>query len=164
MSISLALAITAAAPFADLDAIDRQVAQFTGAGIGQDGGAASAVDRRLRLNPCISPLALSWRTQQQNTVVVQCSDAGGWRLYVPVNRRAAMPAQAPASVINRGDSVTIAVMGDGCSVSQPGEALESGAVGSWIRVRLASGSNRFSKEDTMRARIIRPGLVGIPLP
>ena len=65
MSISLALVIAAAAPFADLDAVDRQVAQFTGAEIGQPGGAMSGVDRRLRLNACASSLGLSWRTQQR---------------------------------------------------------------------------------------------------
>lgn len=163
MSISLALAMTAAAPFADLDALDRQVARFTGAGIGQEGGATSAVDRRLRLNPCASQLALSWRTQRQSTVVVQCPDIGGWRLYVPVNRAAPAPAKAELPAINRGDAVSIAVTGDGFSVSQPGEALEAGTVGSWIRVRAVNGSRRFNK-DTLRAKIIRPGLVGIPLP
>jgi flagella basal body P-ring formation protein FlgA len=161
MSFSLALAIAAAAPFADLDAVDRQVAQFTGAGIGQEGGATAAVDRRLRLNPCVSPLALSWRTQQRSTVMVQCPDAGGWRLFVPVKRAAPEPAALPA--INRGDAVTIAVTGDGFSVSQPGEALESGAVGAWIRVRTATNTRSYTK-DSLRAKVVRPGLVGIPLP
>ncbi|MCB2072919.1 MAG: flagella basal body P-ring formation protein FlgA [Novosphingobium sp.] len=160
MSFSLALAIAAAAPFADLDAVDREVARFTGSGIGQPGGAIAAVDRRLRLNPCVSPLALTWRTQQQQTVVVQCPDAAGWRLYVPVKRVA---PQAALPAVNRGDAVTIAVSGDGFSVSQPGEALESGTVGSWIRVRAVNNTRRFSN-DSLRARIVRPGLVGIPLP
>lgn len=160
MSLSLALVIAAASPFADLDAVDREVAQFTGSQIGQPGGAIAAVDRRLRLNPCVSPLSLSWRTQQQQSVVVQCPDAGGWRLYVPVKREA---PQAALPAINRGDSVTVAVSGDGFSVSQPGEALESGAVGSWIRVRVLDGSRRFNS-DSLQARVVRPGLVGIPLP
>ena len=161
MSFSLALAIAAAAPFADLDAVDRQVAQFSGAGIGQEGGARSAVDRRLRLNPCVSPLALSWRTPQRSTVVVQCPDAGGWRLYVPVKRAAPEPAALPA--VNRGDVVTIAVTGEGFTVSRPGEALESGAVGTWIRVRAVNNTRRYTK-DLLQAKVIRPGLVGIPLP
>ena len=161
MSLSLALVIAAATPFADLDAVDREVAQFTGSEIGQPGGAIAAVDRRLRLNPCVSPLSLSWRTQQQQSVVVQCPDAGGWRLYVPVKREAPQAAALPA--VNRGDAVTIAVSGDGFSVSQPGEALESGAVGSWIRVRVVDGTRRFNS-DSMQARVVRPGLVGIPLP
>ena len=161
MSISLALVIAAAAPFADLDAIDRQVAQFTGAEIGQPGGAMSGVDRRLRLNACASSLGLSWRTQQRNSVVVQCGDSGGWRLYVPV--QGAAPAAAALPAVRRGDAVTIAVSGDGFSVSRPGEALEAGPVGAWIRVRAVTDERRYSN-DSVRAQIIRPGLVGIPLP
>lgn len=161
MSFSLALIFAAATPFADLDAVDRQVAEFTGAAIGQTGGAIGPLDRRLRLNPCYSPLALSWRTQQRSSVVVQCPDAGGWRLFVPV--KAAAPQQPALPAVNRGDAVTIAVSGAGFSVSQPGEALDAGPVGAWIRVRAVNGTRRFSN-DTLRAQIIRPGLVGIPLP
>lgn len=161
MSLSLALAIAAAAPFADLDAVDRKVAEFTGAGIGETGGAQAPVDRRLRLQSCASPLTLSWRTQQHQSVVVQCPDAGGWRLYVPVKQAA--PAKAAVPVVNPGDSVTIAVSGNGFTVSQPGEAMDAGAVGSWIRVRVVNDAKRYNR-DFMRAKVIRPGLVGIPLP
>jgi len=161
MSFSLALVIAAASPYADLDAIDRQVAQFTGAVIGQPGGAGAPVDRRLRLQPCKSPLALGWHGSRRDTVVVQCPDAGAWKLFVPVAAGAQNLAAAPA--INRGDAVTIAVNGDGFSVSQPGEAMEEGAVGSWIKVRSVSVSRRYGTADTMRAQIVRPGLVAIPL-
>jgi len=43
-------------------------------------------------------------------------------------------------------------------VTQPGEALEGGAVGAWIRVKSAS-----SAADPLRARIVRPGLVRLDL-
>lgn len=161
MSISIALVMAVASPFADLDAIDVQVAQFTGRGIGEEGGAMQPVDRRLKLRPCASPLALSWNAQRRETVVVRCHDAGGWRLYVPVKAEAAAAAALPA--VNRGDAVTIAVTGEGFSVSQPGEAMEGGPVGSWIKVRVLNGSNRNASQ-AMSARIIRPGLVGVPLP
>lgn len=59
----------------------------------------------------------------------------------------------------RGDAVTISVMAEGFAVSQPGEALESGPVGGWIKVR-CGGANG----PVMRARVIRPGLVGMDLP
>jgi len=149
MSALLLLAATAAG-FADLDAIDRQVAAFSG-------GEAAAVDRRLRLQPCGSGLALSWRTSAQDSVVVQCGDAGGWRLFVPA--RSAGPTSPPA--VTRGDAVAIAISGDGFTVSQPGEALEAGAVGAWIRVRPVSAG---TPREVMRARIERPGLVTVPLP
>lgn len=170
MSISLAasaaivFAAAGAAGFADLDALDRQVAQFTGAGIGQPGGAGAPVDRRLRLRPCAAPLSLGWHGPRRETVIVQCPDAGSWRLFVPViasAQAAAAVAELPA--INRGDAVTIAVNGDGFTVSQPGEAMEAGAVGAWIKVRRITVNARPAATDAMRARVVRPGLVAIPL-
>jgi flagella basal body P-ring formation protein FlgA len=161
MSFSLALVIAAAAPFADLDSIDRQVAQFTGASIGEPGGAGTPVDRRLRLRPCGSPLVLAWHGPRRETVVVQCPDAGSWRLFVPVMAGAQSLAALPA--INRGDAVTIAVSGDGFTVSQPGEAMESGAVGTWIKVRTVSASSKYGATDAMRAVVVRPGLVNVPM-
>ncbi|MFA7586013.1 MAG: flagella basal body P-ring formation protein FlgA [Novosphingobium sp.] len=154
---ALVALILAASPFADLVAIDREVAVFTGASTGASGGAALPVDRRLRLRPCLSPLSLGWRTPRQESVVVECPDLGGWRLFVPV--RQADAGQTSAVAVNRGDAVTIAVTGDGFTVSQPGEALETGPVGGWVRVRAVNG-----KGQPMRARIVRPGMVALPLP
>jgi hypothetical protein len=82
MTISLILA--AAAGFADLNALDAAVARFAGAPIGAEGGAVTPLDRRLRLTPCRSPAALSWRGERRETIVVECPDNGGWRLFVPV--------------------------------------------------------------------------------
>lgn len=148
----------AVSPFADLIAIDREVADFTGKAIGQTGGAMMPVDRRLRLNACMSPLALSWRTNRRDAVLVQCPDPGSWRIFVPVRAGENAPA-----AIARGEAVKIAVVGEGFSVSQPGEALDAGAVGDWIRVRtLRSGSN-YSQNDAVRARITRPGEVEVEL-
>jgi flagella basal body P-ring formation protein FlgA len=159
--MSAILAILAAASlggYADLDNIDREVAGFTGAEIGQSGGASTPVDRRLRLAPCSSPLSLAWRTQNHESVVVQCGDPGSWRLFVPVKRETAGLGGEPA--IDRGDGISIAINGDGFSVAQPGEAMEAGAVGSWIRVRPI---NAKPGAEPMRAQVVRPGLVALPL-
>lgn len=164
-ALILIAAAAASGAFADLDAVDRQVAAFTGAGIGEAGGARTPVDRRLRLQPCRSGLALSWRTTLQDSVVVQCADAGGWRLFVPVQRpvpATAAAAAREADAVNRGDAVAIAISGAGFTVSQPGEAMEAGPVGAWIRVRPAGAGT--ARGDAMRARIERPGLVTLPLP
>lgn len=139
-------------PFADLAAIDRAVADFAGV-------TAPPVDRRLRLNPCAAPLALSWYGPRQDRVRVTCAGAAGWTIYV------ALPGQTAAAplslVVQRGDAVTITAGGDGFAVSQPGEALESGAEGAWIKVRpVSAGANA----SPLRARVLRPGLVGIALP
>jgi flagella basal body P-ring formation protein FlgA len=165
MSFALGLVLAGAAGFADLDAIDSQVAAFTGAPIGAPGGAAMPVDRRLRLQSCAAPLAVSWSGMRRESVLVQCPEAGGWRIFVPVANAAPGAMAAPA--VNRGDAVTIAVTGDGFSVSQPGEALEGGALGAWIRVRPVStpaASAAGARGDTLRAQIVRPGMVAIPLP
>lgn len=160
LALIAAAAAAAAGAFADLDAIDRQVTAFTGAPAGAVGGAITPVDRRLRLQRCNAGLALSWRTQLHDSVVVQCGDANGWRIFVAV-KQAPRAAQAQ-NAINRGDAISIAVTGDGFTVSQPGEALDAGAVGDWIRVRPATADR--NRSEPMRARIVRPGLVALPMP
>lgn len=169
MSFALGLVLTATAGFADLEAIDRQVAAFTGAAAGMPGGATMPVDRRLRLLRCGLPLAVSWNGLRRDSVQVQCPDRGGWRIFVPLAAAAApvapaTPAAAP-NVVGRGDAVTIAIQGDGFSVSQPGEALEAGPIGGWIRVHpVRAGAAASPRGDTLRAQIVRPGMVAIPLP
>ena len=138
--------------YSDLPTIDRAVAAFAGASIGQPGGAAQPVDRRMHLARCAAPLALSWYGSRRDTVLVQCPDPASWRIFVPLVAGAAPGNEKPA--VLRGESVTIAVAGEGFSVSQSGEALEPGAVGAWIRVRTAN-----TNSQPLRARIIRPGLV-----
>lgn len=157
--IMAALAVTplpaAAAAATDLAMIDNAVAAFTGQPIGVPGGASQPVDRRLRLGQCSAPLALAWYGAAQTSVLVNCPDAGGWRVFVPVVQAR---RDAPAVVaVAKGEGVTVTVAGNGFSVSQPGEAMDAGAVGAWIRVRTNA------KADPMRARIVRPGLVELPM-
>lgn len=163
-ALSAALLVTLAAGpvsgqavHADLAAIDRAVVQFTGAAPGTPGGAALPVDRRLRLVPCRVPLVLGWYGTRRDTVEVRCPVPGGWTLYVPLAGSSGPAAAAP--VIARGDMVTITVRGDGFAVSQPGEALEPGSEGGWIKVR-GLGANA----PVLRALVLRPGVVGIDLP
>ena len=105
-------------------------------------------------------MSIGWHAQRRETVLVQCPDAGGWRVFVPVMAAQGVAAAAPA--VLRGEAVTISVAGDGFTVSQPGEAMEAGAVGSWIRVRLAQAG--IARGEPMRAQIVRPGLVSVPMP
>ncbi len=143
--------------YVDLAAVDRAVDQFTGVPQGAPGGAALPIDRRLKLAPCRTALALGWYGARRDTVEVACPMAGGWKLYVPLAGSAIGAAAAP--LITRGDAITVAVRGDGFAVSQPGEAMESGAEGAWIKVRTL-GPNA----PVLRAKVLRPGLVGIDLP
>jgi flagella basal body P-ring formation protein FlgA len=157
-ALAFALALSPAAHAAaiqDPAAIDQEVAAFIGAPAGVPGGAARVVDRRLRLNACTAPLALSWHGDAHASVLVECPDAGGWHIFVATAGNTRQSVAAP--VIERGQAVTVAVTGDGFSVSQPAEALESGAVGAWIRVRTQA------KADPVQAQVVRPGLVELPV-
>lgn len=146
---------------ADLAAIDRQVALFTGAPQGAVGGAVLPIDRRLRLATCNAPLSLGWRTPRRESVVVQCPDAGSWRLFVPVTPPQQVSAAPDTPAVTPGEAVTVSVVGDGFAVSQPGVAMDKGPVGAWVRVRMVQGGQ--PKGDAMRAQVIRPGLVSIPM-
>ena len=169
-AIALA-ALLAASPaqaqnYLDLTEVDRAVVLFTGSPQGTTGGAAQPADRRLRLMPCPADLALSWYGARRDAVEVRCPVAGGWKLYVPIVGGGAGPTAA-APVILRGDAVTISVRSDGFAVSQPGEALEAGAIGAWIKVRgasSASGAASGQGAPVLRAKVLRPGLVGMDLP
>jgi flagella basal body P-ring formation protein FlgA len=159
--IPLALAALAAPALAnapaDLTALDRAVGAFTGVPMGQPGGAAGPLDRRLRLARCPAEPMLSWHGQRREAVQLRCPVAGGWTLYVPIVATGAGVAEAP--LIQRGDAVSIVVAGEGFALSQPGEALEGGAGGAWIKVR-----GLAPKAPVLRGRVLRPGLVGVDLP
>lgn len=157
LGLLAATSVSAQTGFADLAAIDRAVAAFTGKPQGAAGGATVPVDRRLRLAPCDVPLALDWHGTRRDTVEVRCPVPGGWRLFVPLAGGGGAAAGAPQ--VAKGDTVTITVSAEGFSVSQPGEALEAGPQGAWIKVR-GLGANA----PVRRARVLRPGQVGIDLP
>lgn len=141
----------------DPAAIDRAVIAFTGAAIGQPGGARMAADPRLRLAACAAPLAISWHNPARSAVRVECPGPASWRIFVAINAAAGSSASQRAEpAIKRGDALTIAVRGRGFSVQQSGEAMDSGTVGDWIFVRTAR------KAEPIRARIERPGLVIVP--
>ena len=83
VAAGLTASAAAASPM-DLSMLDRAVAEFTGAEVGQPGGAKLPVDRRLRLQACQSPLDLQWFGRDQRSVQVACP-AAGWRIYVAVD-------------------------------------------------------------------------------
>ena len=161
-AVAATLILGAAAPavaagFADPATIDSAVAEFTRAEIGAPGGARTPVDRRLRLAACGSGLALEWYGRTRDMVLVRCPEPGGWRLFVPL--AAGGTQQGGTDAVSRGETVTIVVHGSGFTLTRQGEALEAGAVGEWIRVR---GTDRHAA--SLRAQVLRPGIVGMKLP
>lgn len=161
-SPALAFAVLATPASAETDHayIDREVARFAGAQIGEQGGARHPVDRRLRLAPCSQALALAWYGSARESVLVRCPDPQGWRIFVPVVPAASVQPVKLEPAIERGEAVAIVVQGRGFSLSRQGEALDQGAVGEWIRVRPAGRK----RAEPMRAQILRPGTVGMRLP
>ena len=135
--------------------IDRAVIDFTGAQIGEVGGARMPADRRLRLAACAGPLDLNWHGRGRSSVSVACPGPTNWRIYIATNAPQ-QEAQA-ARAVKRGDPITVLVRGRGFSVQQTGEAMENGAVGDWIAIRTER------QGDPIRARIERPGLAIIPV-
>ncbi len=140
--------------FTDPAEIDQAVSRFTGAQIGEVGGARMPADRRLKLARCDTPLATSWHGRVGQTVRVECQAANGWRIFISTRPQPA--AQPAAKVVRRGDPITVAVRGRGFTVQQSGEAMDSGGVGEWIAIRTAR------KKEPVRARIVRPGYAVIP--
>ncbi|WP_375396742.1 flagella basal body P-ring formation protein FlgA [uncultured Sphingomonas sp.] len=125
--------------------LDKAVAGFTGHAVGDEGGARSAVDARLRLAAC-PMVSLSWYTDRHDAVVVACPDPV-WRIFVAVRvtapaaspRAMATPVAKPDIVIRRGDPLTIVADADGFSVTRDGIALGDAAIGGRLPVEVEKG-------------------------
>jgi len=163
---AIAAPALAASPVIDHGALDRAVQSFTGNPLGTPGGAAAPIDRRLRLASCATDLRMSWRSVRRDTVVLECPVGTGWKLFVPVVPVNAVMGATPANpgiaaasapfAIAKGDVVTIEVKGTGFTISQGGQAMEAGPVGSWIKIKAGS------KGEVLTGQIVRPGLVILP--
>lgn len=163
------LAILAAASFQDTGGLDRAVAAFAGHGVGVEGGARTAIDPRLRLAAC-STVALSWRSEAHDAVVVSCTGPD-WRIFVPVIRpaNAAPPTTTAAAtpmmtrpvkadpVIRRGDPVVIEAGSDGFSISREGIALGDAAPGARFTVRVEDAKAPVQAVALASGRATLPG-------
>ncbi|WBH15656.1 flagella basal body P-ring formation protein FlgA [Sphingomonas radiodurans] len=162
--IALALAL-AAAGHQDTAALDRAVAAFTGRAIGDEGGARAVVDPRLRLATC-PMVAMSWRTEAHDAVVVACSGPD-WRLFVPVRMPAQAtvfartPAAAPAvgaeKIIKRGDPLLIEAGSDGFSITREGIAMADAAQGQRLMVRVEGAKMPVQAVAMAPGRATLPG-------
>jgi flagellar basal body P-ring formation protein FlgA len=120
--------------FENLDRLEGDLVAQLGAGIGEPGGPAAGIDRRLKLTAC--PTRPSFDAPAMNAVAIRCP-ATGWRIRVPLTRGDTASAAAPAApVVQRGDAVSVVATGRGFTVSQAGVAQENGAPGARIRVRM----------------------------
>jgi flagellar basal body P-ring formation protein FlgA len=125
--------------FENIDALERRLAAQLGADIGESGGPARPIDRRLRLAACPAPAAID--APALGAVAIRC-EATGWRIRVPLApggaaapRAAAAAAARSAPVVRRGDLVEVVAMTASFTVSTAGIAEQDGAPGERIRVR-----------------------------
>ncbi|THD38274.1 MAG: hypothetical protein E7773_00520 [Sphingomonas sp.] len=156
----------AAQSFQSTVLIDKAVAGFTGHGIGEDGGARTPVDTRLKLAPC-PMVTMNWRTPAHDSVVVACPDPE-WRIFVPIRIAApaiveptprapvAAPAPKPAVVIKRGDPVSVVAGSEGFSITRDGIAVNDAPVGGRVLIKVEDG------KPPIQAIASEPGKATIP--
>jgi flagella basal body P-ring formation protein FlgA len=155
-----------AVAFQDTGGLDRAVSAFTSRPIGAEGGARTAIDSRLRLAAC-STVALAWRTEAHDAVVVSCSGPD-WRIFVPVIRpaNAAPPATAARPmtlaakaepVIRRGDPVVIEAGSAGFSISREGVAMGDAPPGGRFMVKVDDAKGPVQAIALESGRATLPG-------
>ncbi len=164
------LPVSAAAQvqFQDTTAIDVAVSAFTGHPVGEEGGARTAVDKRLKLAACPLP-QLDWRGSYQDAVVVSC-DAPRWRIFVPIKLALQAPrapvaaAVAPVAalvkaepVIRRGDPVTVEAGSGNFSITRDGVAMGDAAPGGRFMVKVDSAKAPIQAVAVESGRATLPG-------
>jgi flagella basal body P-ring formation protein FlgA len=147
MNFRLAIAVFAilpccpvlAQPFQDHDEIDTAVLAATGAKVGETGGAAGPVDRRLKLVNC--PVVLQTDPPAMGAIAIRCPPLG-WRIRVPlVANQAPQRDSAVAEIlVRRGENVELKASGPGFEISSSAIAMEDGALGKAIRVKSLTSS------------------------
>lgn len=137
-----------AAEFQDLAELDARVSASVG-----PNAVAVPIDRRIKLAKCGTAPEIS--ALANGSVAIRCPDQG-WRLAVTVN---GMPGQTAAAatevLVRRGDTIEVLAQGAGFSVSSTGVAMDEGATGRSIRVKMPTSSAPIS------AVVLRAGVVAI---
>jgi flagellar basal body P-ring formation protein FlgA len=158
---ALLLAGTAAQAqsFQDIADLEIQVQASLGAGIGEPGGPAQPIDRRLKLKPCPEPATID--PPALGAVAVRCQSLG-WRIRVPLTRGAGQiyAAAAPIKVepvIRKGDQVELTASSGSFSVSTVATAEQDGAPGERIRVRSEAKKGVVIGVVTEDGRVSMPG-------
>jgi flagella basal body P-ring formation protein FlgA len=158
----LAAPAAAATPaFQNIDALEARLINAMGAGIGEPGGPATAIDRRLKLAAC--PVTVQIDPPAMGAVALRCAPLN-WRIRVPIARLGNAQNVAMGSVmgakgelvVRRGDPVDLIAQNNGFSVSVSATAQEDGAAGSRIRVK-ADGQN-----SPIFAEVVEAGRVRLP--
>lgn len=118
----------------DINALDARLAELSG-------GTATPLDRRLKLARCQIPPSI--QPAAQSGIDLSCPSRG-WRLRVPTLTASANAVSNSAQpvLVQRGESVQVAIVGDDFAVHYQAIAIESGRMGDVVRVKFA-GANRI---------------------
>lgn len=155
-----------AASFQNTAILDKAVAGFTGHSIGEEGGARTAIDARLKLAQCPT-VALSWHGLNHDAVTITCP-APNWHIYVPVKMAAqtsAGPAVAaaatrpvkPVTVIHRGDPVMVEASSAGFTISREAVAQGDAAAGERFLAKGDGDKHAFQAIAIDTGRATLPG-------
>jgi len=142
--------------FEDLAALDRKVAAALGAGLGESGGPARPIDKRLKLAECPQPAIVD--PPAMGAVIVRCEPLG-WRIRVALTRTSGGYYQAEEKaepIIRKGDQVQLTAIGGTFSVSTLAVAEQDGAPGDRIRVRSET------KKGAVIGMVMPDGRVALP--
>ena len=153
-------AVAHAQTFQDLNALETQVTAALGAGIGEPGGPARPIDRRLKLSPCPTPVVVE--PPALGAVALHCKEIG-WRIRVPLTPAPAAAMQQAAAavktepIIRRGDQIELVADGGSFSVSTVAVAEQDGAPGDHIRVRPTAKPGTVIGVVAEDGRVLLPG-------
>ena len=157
MLVPMAALLTTAAvsPFEDTTKLDRKVAQYLGADIGDYGGARAPIDPKLKLGRCPSGITIT--DARRNAVQVSCRKLG-WRIYVPLTEGGGNAGWRAGSrsgeyTVQRNQPLLLTIRRPNFVVSYSVVAQKNGYVGDFIPVR----ADRKSK--VLMARITNSGEV-----
>jgi flagellar basal body P-ring formation protein FlgA len=160
LSLLAATPATAAPAFQNIDALEARLVNALGAGIGEPGGPAAPIDRRLKLGQC--PGAVQIDPPAMGAVALRCA-ALNWRIRVPIARLAGTASAGGYSaakidpVVRRGDPIDLVAETAGFSVTISATAQEDGAAGSRIRIRTDNARQPIFAEVVDSGRVKLPG-------
>ena len=159
----LAAPAAAATPqFQNIDALEARLVNALGANIGEPGGPAAPIDRRLKLAAC--PATVQIDPPVMGAIALRCAPLN-WRIRVPIQRLGNAQNVAMGSVmgakadpvVRRGDPVDLIAETNGFSVSVSAIAQEDGAPGSRIRVKAGDQKSPIFAEVIEAGRVRLPG-------
>jgi flagella basal body P-ring formation protein FlgA len=144
--------------FENIQILEMRLAAALGAGVGEPGGPARPIDRRLKLAPCPAPA--SFEAPTMGAATIRCEPLG-WRIRVPLVRAAAAADQTSAAkaepIVRKGDQVELTASAGSFTVSTVAVAEQDGAPGDRIRVRSDGRKGAVIGVVTEEGRVSLPG-------